>query len=389
MIRVGFVLSLDESWHGGLNYFKNLLNAVYQLPNREIDIVIFTGSNNSLMLMEGLPKVQVVISSAFDQNTLLWWIRRFFKKLFYRDPVLWVLIRQYNVKLLSHFNEAVIFKSTPIISWIPDFQHLHLPHFFTQKEITARNKLFTFLTNYSKIIIMSSNAAKKDFIEFAPLFDKKVQILQFCVNPDLTSHKNTDLSALQKKYKFQGNYFFLPNQFWAHKNHQVVIDALALAINKNKNIKVICTGNTKDYRQPEYFADIQKQILALELQDHFKILGLVPYKDLIALMRHSIAVVNPSMFEGWSTTVEESKCLNKTILLSNIEVHMEQNPKRAHYFSVDDSQSLAEYFLSLMVENAEIIDHQQYEDELLIYKQKFIEFGSTYQKTVQAALINY
>lgn len=386
MIRVGFVLSLDSSWQGGINYFKNLFNAIYQLPNRELDIVVFVGSKNNRFLVDELPQVQVVVSSAFDRYSLLWWIRKFFQKLFCKDPILWFLIRRYKISLLSHFNESVKFKKIPVISWIPDFQHMHLPEFFTQKEIDARNKLFQFLAKSSKVIILSSYTAKSDFIKFSPLNGKKVQVLQFCINPSLIAKQNITLIELQKRYQFQGNYFFLPNQFWAHKNHQVVIDALALAVNKNKNIQVICTGNTKDYRQPEYFERIQKQILALGLEDNFKIFGLVPYQDLIALMQYSIAVINPSRFEGWSTTVEESKLLDKTILLSKIAVHEEQNPKKALCFDVNDSQKLAKYFLDLAANCVDSV--YAFQDEPADYKKQFIEFGNSYQKIVIASITN-
>lgn len=45
-------------------------------------------------------------------------------------------------------------------------------------------------------------------------------------------------------------------------------------------------------------------------------LGLVPRSDVIALMRYSISLINPSFFEGWSTTVEEAKSMGKQIILS-------------------------------------------------------------------------
>ena len=80
----------------------------------------------------------------------------------------------------------------------------------------------------------------------------------------------------------------------------------------------------------------------LEVESQFKILGIIPYKEMISLMYHSAAVINPSMFEGWSTTVEESKILNKSILLSDIPVHKEKNPKKASFFNLSSPVELAE-----------------------------------------------
>jgi len=77
------------------------------------------------------------------------------------------------------------------------------------------------------------------------------------------------------------------------------------------------------------------------VEHRFICLGTVPYSTLVSLMHHSIAVVQPSLYEGWSTTVEESKAMRKQILLSNIDVHLEQAPERGVYFSPNSPEELA------------------------------------------------
>ena len=58
-------------------------------------------------------------------------------------------------------------------------------------------------------------------------------------------------------------------------------------------------------------------------------------------MQASVAVLNPSRFEGWSVSVEEAKSLGKLVLLSDIDVHREQAPPDGVYFGVDDAAGLA------------------------------------------------
>jgi len=69
-------------------------------------------------------------------------------------------------------------------------------------------------------------------------------------------------------------------------------------------------------------------------------LGLVPYEDVMSLMYHSVAILNPSKFEGWSSSVEQAKSMGKKIVLSNIIVHKEQNPKRGIYFNPNNFNKL-------------------------------------------------
>ena len=153
---------------------------------------------------------------------------------------------------------------------------------------------------------------------------------------------------VRKKYGIAGSYFHLPNQFWRHKNHTVVVEAMRLLKQNGNAVTVVCTGNTADHRHPEYFSGLMQTVEEYGLTGQFKVLGVVPFADLIAIMHNSVALINPSLFEGWSTTVEESKLLGKIILLSEIDVHVEQAPPRGLYFDPHDAGALAALMEEIM-----------------------------------------
>jgi glycosyltransferase involved in cell wall biosynthesis len=107
-------------------------------------------------------------------------------------------------------------------------------------------------------------------------------------------------------------------------------------------LAVVCTGNLKDYRTgDETYADqVANYIASNRLQGQVSILGSIEYSDVLRLMEESIGVINPSRFEGWSSTVEEAKSLGKRVILSDIPVHREQAPARGAYFQPDDPAEL-------------------------------------------------
>ena len=78
-----------------------------------------------------------------------------------------------------------------------------------------------------------------------------------------------------------------------------------------------------------------------ELSGVIHILGLLPRLDQIQLMRAAAAIVQPSLFEGWSTVVEDVRALGKRVFLSDIPVHREQQPPGAIYFQPDAPNTLA------------------------------------------------
>ena len=72
------------------------------------------------------------------------------------------------------------------------------------------------------------------------------------------------------------------------------------------------------------------------------ILGLIERAEQIQLLRRCVAVVQPSLFEGWSTIVEDARVFGKRILMSDIAVHKEQNPPNGLYFEHASRRSLAD-----------------------------------------------
>ena len=71
------------------------------------------------------------------------------------------------------------------------------------------------------------------------------------------------------------------------------------------------TGDSKLQKDKNIFNEFIKEIKIMKLNKYFLYLGKVPYSDLINLINQSKALINPSLFEGWSTSIEETKILNK------------------------------------------------------------------------------
>ena len=131
-----------------------------------------------------------------------------------------------------------------------------------------------------------------------------------------------------------------------HKGHRLVIEALAQLRASRPDVVVVCTGNTADHRDPMYFGELLAEVSRLGLRENFVILGWVPQPHIFHLMRQAVAVLQPSRFEGWSTTVEETKSVGKSIILSDIPVHREQAPAGALYFDPTDAAALAEQLVA-------------------------------------------
>lgn len=339
MIRVG--LALGAPWLGSVNYYRNLLRAVYSLPDRKIEPVLLVGDRADPAILAGLPPIEMIRSHWFDQLTRGWVVRKVWQQAFASDPFLERFLRSQRIDVLSHSDFLGKHATVPAICWIGDFQHRQLPEFFKRSERLYRDRDFRLQCRNASRILLSSHDAQRALGAFEPSSLEKSRVLQFVAQPQVGA-QTTGVSELRERYGFAGPYFHLPNQFWAHKNHRLVLDALATLKARGESVLVICTGAMEDYRRPRYFEGLIAHGEELGVLGSFRTLGVIPYDDLVGLMVNSVALINPSRAEGWSTSVEEAKSLGKQIILSDIPVHREQAPVDGVYVDPDDASGLAE-----------------------------------------------
>ena len=228
----------------------------------------------------------------------------------------------------------------PLLVWLPDFQHRRMPEMFTKEEQLTRDREYMTRAERASRIVVSSQNAKGDLAEFAPALEGKSRVLPFVSYVPETLY-NESPEWVCAHYDIPERFVFIPNQFWRHKNHEVVVDAVANLAEEHPEITIVCTGNTHDYRNPGYFSSLLYRIAEKRLRNRFIILGMVPHAHLFSLIRQSLAVLQPSLFEGWNSCVEEVKSVGKGMIVSDIAVHREQDPPASRIFDPENPESLA------------------------------------------------
>jgi glycosyltransferase involved in cell wall biosynthesis len=294
------------------------------------------------------------------------------------------VLRRYGVSLLSHSSHLGRQTSIKTIGWIPDFQHVHLPEFFTLEERIHRDREFKQLCVHCDKIILSSECAREDLRVFSPEYAHKAELLRFVASPAPLAQA-ASLSELQRLYNFSGPYFLLPNQFWAHKNHRVVLRALQILKRRNEPSLVLATGSSTDYRNPSFFPSLMEHARECEVLDCFRVLGQIPFDHLAGLMQHATAFINPSRFEGWSTSVEEAKSMGKQIVLSDIPVHREQAPPRGFFFPAEDPEALAAAMIAAYNKYDAADDAVMQDAASARFPERQLEFGKAYRRIVAGA----
>lgn len=189
--------------------------------------------------------------------------------------------------------------------------------------------------------MLSSADAQADCERFYPSTQGRTHVVRFAI-PHSQKINTTHPRTIADSYGLPERFFFIPNQFWQHKNHLLVLEALALLKRQGHQVVIAASGLQHDPRNSSHFPKILNSIEHHHLKNQFHLLGMIPYEHLALLMQASTALLNPSLFEGWSTTVEEARALGVPMILSDLAVHYEQAGNDATYFRRDNPESLAE-----------------------------------------------
>lgn len=342
-IRVAFTLFRDESWTGGLNYLRNLFSALAELPGRPVVPLLFIApgakAGSLTALRPYLMEEPVEVAGWSDEYR---WSRLASLCLLQRDAAAVEAFRTAGVDLVFRNEGWDGFASPfPILAWIADFQHCHLPGMFSRIGRLKRDMKFSAYCRVADRIMVSSQDALQDCEHFFTASKGKARAVPFAVEvPQPPALKDTQ--AVVQGHGLPERFVYFPGQLWRHKNHGVVVQALQRLRDEGLEVTVVSTGNPVDGRHPDHPRAILSEVERRGLTANFRFLGLVPYAHIGHLMRASMAVLNPSLFEGWSTTVEEAKSQGVRMILSDLRVHREQAGDCALFFDPQDAQALAD-----------------------------------------------
>lgn len=365
----------NETNSGIVNYVYNIIAALNTLATSEKpSIILLHNETAEVNLLKSIqyPDIKFVLDKAYSNRIL--------KKIIHITERFIGLKHQ---PLYSYRNEMDCFYPFfPFINgnlaflpnkieWLVDFNNLAYPHHYQDKG-ESMQLYQKELTSKSSKIVLSSETLLTELKHYYPNFKNDVRILKFACSLPQTLIE--DISNLKKKHAIVGSYFMSPNQFWEHKNQIVVLEAIKVLNQRcpELNFKVIFTGSLKVNRGKGMYAEkIQQLVSEYKISNCIVFLGLLDREEQLSLMNHSLALIQPSLYEGWSSLVEEAKALNKYIFLSDLPVHREQIHNNASFFVPTDYQTLSE-LMEKMLKNKIIVHQVDYQNKIRQYGQEIL-----------------
>lgn len=368
--RIGIIFNFNKIWLGGAYYVQNIMKSLDYLEDSEKPEIIIFYKKELSRFVENInyPYLKIVpwkFSSIYTGYFLSWVLR---KNIFVNK-----IIKKFDLDgiypLYEHPIKNKDVKKTKLVAWFPDLQHKFYPKYFNKINLFLREERVKMIVRNASILVVSSEDVANNFKKLYKLPKRlKIHVLPFVSMINNFSFDN--FSELKQKYNLPNNYFIVSNQFYEHKNHITVFKALSFLKDKGTDVHVVFTGKMEDYRNPIFIDKLKKEIDDNEISEMMSFLGVIPRDEQLCLMKNADAIIQPSLFEGWSTVIEDAKSLQVPVISSNIAVHKEQLKKNGIYFNPLDEEGLAE-ILSTFIKSDNRVYYEEYEKRVLKFAENF------------------
>ena len=210
-------------------------------------------------------------------------------------------VRRHGIDLIHHAGGTVPpGRQPPTLLTVHDIQYLTFPSFFSP---TKRRYLATMVprsVQRATAVMVATEFVKGTLVEHLAVDPDRVVVVPIPTQRELPPA--TPAAEVRARYDLGDRPFFLyPAITYPHKNHAVLVEAMALVVDRHPEALLVLTGGTAS-AEPA----IETEIFRRNLTGHVRRPGRVSSADLDGLFAEAAALVFPSRYEGFGVPVVEA-----------------------------------------------------------------------------------
>ncbi|SRR5579883_509571 len=210
--------------------------------------------------------------------------------------------------LFSPQTEAPLFSNCRFIVMVHDFIPLRFPNLFSPLTYYHRYYIPQVLAQ-AQHIICNSHTTANDIAKFCHIRASKITPIPLAYDAKhFRLLDRQDISATSNH-----SYFLYIGRHDPHKNLHRLIAAFAELL-KNGDYELWLAGST----DKRYTPKLQAQVAELGLINQVKFLNYVPYSELPKIINGAIALVFPSLWEGFGLPILEAMACGTPVITSNL-----------------------------------------------------------------------
>jgi glycosyltransferase involved in cell wall biosynthesis len=234
--------------------------------------------------------------------------------------------------LFCPFTEPRYWQSgVPCVSIVYDLQHLAFPEFFTPEQRLNRQHHVQLAVDLSSRVACISDFVRQTLVASVPsAAGRAVTIPLAAVHPPTVP----DPQVIERLGLRPGRFVLYPANFWPHKNHARLFEALALfrSAHPALNLRLVCTGAPTPR---------MRALAQAASPDVVTFAGYLTDAELMALLEACAALIYPSLYEGFGLPILEAMAAGKPVLCSDLASLREVGGDAPLYFDQRAPESIA------------------------------------------------
>lgn len=345
---------IEHEITAGGNYHQSL-NNILQLDRinlKNVEFKIITTSKNNARYLESIgigsilykPRVLnlLLMHMRSEYNQYLYPIFRFFSSKNYIERFL----SKNRIELVYFTSQSGLPKfleTTNYIYTLFDLCHRDQPEFpevSDYRVFQKRERAFVRDLSRAVGVMVDSHFGKDNVVFHYRLKADRVHVYPF--KPSISIRSSNKIN-IKEKYSLDCDYVFYPAQFWPHKNHIYILEALKhLRDTKGVTMGAIFAGGDKGNLE-----HIRKSALEMKISDEVVFAGYVANEDIPSLYSQAFALVMPTYFGPTNLPPLEAFSLGVPVLYSDLPGLRDQVGDAAMLLDLTNPQSLSAHLFSL------------------------------------------
>ncbi len=358
MKKIGVFLHSVPGVGGIFQYNQSMLNALSTVPTDQYEVVAaYTQSEWLPYLNEAnIPSVQLP-KLHWAQELGKRWREKGLSYSLWKEltgdihPVGMILKEQQCDIWLFPSQDSYSFQlDVPVLGTVHDLMHRyesHFPEVSGESETAYREWLYSNMLEQAKGILVDSEIGKQHVMECYGVNPDKVFVQPY-IAPAYIYKAEQQFDAILKPHpELPEKYLFYPAQFWQHKNHQSIVEAVHMLNDEGIRIHFVFVGTNTEAVRAENYNNLIGLIEKYSLQDQFTFLGYVDDKEMPGLYRHARGLVMPTFFGPTNIPPLEAFVMECPVAISRIYAMPDQLEDAALFFDPKSVSELADCIRTL------------------------------------------
>lgn len=235
----------------------------------------------------------------------------------------------------------------PVIGTVHDLMHRYergFPEAGNWWRYYVREHRFRNISRQSAAVLVDSQLGKHHLMESFAAQSERVHSLPY-IAPSYIRN-DSERPDFDSFYQLPDKFYFYPAQFWQHKNHRLLVDALEQAREKCRDMALVLAGGFR-----HEYETVRNQVLQAGLADAVRFVGYVPDADMAGFYRRARGLVMPTFFGPTNIPPLEAMATGCPVLISEIYAMPEQCGDAALYFNPNSVEEMRDRMVRLWTDD--------------------------------------